>query len=129
IPSILVTGQGFPPLAVRACVHRLAEAFDLPVLGLVDCNPFGLSVFLLYKEGSSRQGRGSVKYAVPDMKWVGLRPSQLEDLDLPHQVHQELSSLDIARARSIASLPIVSDNPDTYGQEVAYWLDEDNPGK
>lgn len=46
----------------------------------------GLSVFLLYKEGSSRQGRGSLKYAVPGMKWVGLRPSQLEDLDLPHQV-------------------------------------------
>lgn len=43
-------------------------------------------MFLLYKEGSSRQGRGSVKYAVPGMKWVGLRPSQLEGLDLPHQV-------------------------------------------
>lgn len=41
IPSILVTGQGFPPLAVRACVYRLAEALELPVLGLVDCNPFG----------------------------------------------------------------------------------------
>lgn len=38
---MLVTGQGFPPLAVRACVYRLAEALDLPVLGLVDCNPFG----------------------------------------------------------------------------------------
>ena len=46
IPSILVTGQGFPPLAVRACVHRLVEAFDLPVLGLVDCNPFGENWFL-----------------------------------------------------------------------------------
>lgn len=45
------------------------------------------------------------------------------------QVHQELSSLDIARARSIANLAIVSENPDTYGQEVAYWADEDNPGK
>lgn len=45
------------------------------------------------------------------------------------QVHQELSSLDIARARSIANLPIVSENPDTYGQEVAYWADENNPGK
>lgn len=43
IPSILVTGQGFPPLAVRACVFRLASALDLPVLGLFDCNPFGES--------------------------------------------------------------------------------------
>ncbi|CAN0320425.1 unnamed protein product, partial [Ectocarpus sp. 8 AP-2014] len=89
IPSVLVTGQGFPPLAARACVYRLAEALDLPVLGLVDCNPFGLSVFLQYKEGSSRQGRGSAKFRVPEMKWVGLRPSQLDDLDLPDEASQK----------------------------------------
>lgn len=49
----------------------------------------GLSVFLQYKEGSSRQGKGSAKYKVPDMRWVGLRPSQLNDLDLPEQVSSE----------------------------------------
>lgn len=37
--------------------------------------------------------------------------------------------MDIAKARSVATLPIVSDNPDTYGKEVGYWLDEDKPGK
>lgn len=42
-------------------------------------------MFLQYKEGSSRQGKGSGKFRVPDMKWVGLRPSQLDDLDLPEQ--------------------------------------------
>lgn len=45
----------------------------------------GLSVFLQYKGGSSRQGKGSAKYKVPDMQWVGLRPSQLDDLDLPEE--------------------------------------------
>lgn len=46
---MLVTGQGFPPLAVRACVYRLAEALDLPVLGLVDCNPFGENAVMSLK--------------------------------------------------------------------------------
>lgn len=45
----------------------------------------GLSVFLQFKDGSSRQGRGSAKFRVPEMKWVGLRPSQLDDLDLPEE--------------------------------------------
>lgn len=45
----------------------------------------GLSVFLQYKEGSSRQGKRSTKYKVPAMQWVGLRPSQLDDLDLPEE--------------------------------------------
>lgn len=43
-------------------------------------------MLLQYKLGSTRQGPGSAKYAVPDLKWVGLRPSQLDDLDLPLQV-------------------------------------------
>lgn len=46
----------------------------------------GLSVLLQYKLGSNRQGAGSAKYAVPALKWVGLRPSQLDHLDLPPQV-------------------------------------------
>eukprot|EP00752_Nemacystus_decipiens_P009762 g8718.t1 len=142
IPSVLVTGQGFPPLAVRACVYRIAEALDVPVLGLVDCNPFGLSILLQYKEGSSRQGKGSAKYRVPGMSWVGLRPSQLDDLSLPEQarllggsirsqsqVHQELSQQDLARAQSVAKSPLFLDNPDTYGEEVAYWIGNDHPGK
>lgn len=61
----------------------------------------GLSVLLQYKQGSSRQGKGSAKYRVPDMAWVGLRPSQLDDLDLPEQarisrndlVHSDMLSI------------------------------------
>lgn len=45
----------------------------------------GLSVFLQYQEGSSRLGKGSAKYRVPGMQWLGLRPSQLDDLDLPEK--------------------------------------------
>ncbi|CAM9225290.1 unnamed protein product, partial [Scytosiphon promiscuus] len=127
IPSVLVTGQGFPPLAVRACVYRLAGALDLPVLGLVDCNPFGLSVFLQYKEGSSRQGKGSANFKVPDMKWVGLRPQGLPQTH--DRVHQKLTQQDLARAHSASNSSLVSDNPETYGEEVAYWLDADNPGE
>lgn len=50
----------------------------------------GLSVFLQYKEGSSRQGRGSAKFRVPEMKWVGLRPSQLDDLELPDEASRKI---------------------------------------
>ncbi|CAM9263102.1 unnamed protein product [Ectocarpus sp. 4 AP-2014] len=68
------------------------------------------------------------------MKWVGLRPSQLDDLDLPdeasrNKVHQALSQQDLARAQSVANSTLVTDNPNTYGVEVEYWLDTENPGK
>lgn len=41
------------------------------------------------------------------------------------QVHQSLSVLDLARARSLGSSTLVTDNPDTFGDEVAYWLETD----
>lgn len=55
-------------------------------------NNSGLSVLLQYKLGSTRQDSRSATYAVPDLRWLGLRPSQLDDLDLSTQVRIEASS-------------------------------------
>jgi meiotic recombination protein SPO11 len=76
---ILVTGKGFPDLATRAAVHALHTHLDLPVLGLADCDPFGVLVLDTYAHGSVNDGRS---YNVP-VEWIGLRPSQVEYLSKP----------------------------------------------
>ena len=45
------------------------------------------------------------------------------------QVHQDLSQQDVARAQSVSKSSLCLDNPSTYGDEVAYWLDTEDPGK
>lgn len=45
------------------------------------------------------------------------------------QVHQELSQQDLSRAQSVSKSSLCLDNPDTYGEEVAYWLDTEHPGE
>lgn len=45
------------------------------------------------------------------------------------QVHQKLSQQDLARAQSVSKSPLCLDNPDTFGEEVAYWVDTENSGK
>jgi meiotic recombination protein SPO11 len=101
-PCILVTGKGFPDLATRAMVHDLHTNLGLPVRGLADCDPFGVMVLHTYQHGSKRQGvDGGDRFAVP-MDWVGLRPSQVEQLKkgktaLPKEVFQELTDLDKRR--------------------------------
>lgn len=45
------------------------------------------------------------------------------------QVHQALSQQDLARAQSVSRSSLFLENPDTYGEEAAYWLDTDHPGK
>ncbi|XP_065177796.1 uncharacterized protein LOC135808527 [Sycon ciliatum] len=72
IPCILVTGCGYPPLSVRAVVHKLSDTLHVPVLGLVDYNPHGVRILLTYKFGSARMGAESHKYATPNLQWLGL---------------------------------------------------------
>ncbi|KAI9989330.1 hypothetical protein PInf_019608 [Phytophthora infestans] len=111
VPSILITGRGFPDLATRAFVNLLSNALGIPVLGLCDCNPFGLSIMLTYKLGSARMPLDSLRYAV-DIKWVGVRPSQVSHLGLPTSSFKALTRKDLAVADSLmrASFIQVLDN-------------------
>lgn len=95
VPCAIITGKGFPDLATRGMVYQVSSKFNLPVLGIADCNPFGLALLLTYKLGSARMGN---KFAV-DIKWLGLRPSQLQSLHLPTTVRQPLTSRDHRQLR------------------------------
>ncbi|OQR86141.1 hypothetical protein ACHHYP_10951 [Achlya hypogyna] len=119
VPCILVTGKGFPDLATRIFVKKLSDALRVPVLGLCDCNPFGLSIFLSYKFGSARMPLDSVAYAV-DIKWVGLRPLDAMALELPKVVRTKFSKHDKRRLQGLLAHPFVQTNAQ-YGAEVDEW--------
>jgi len=102
-PCILVTGKGFPDLATRALVSTLHNELELPVIGLCDCNPYGISVLSLYHCAGERMGvDGRMRYSVP-IQWLGLRPSEVARLkdDLPETVFQKLTDLDKKRMTSL----------------------------
>jgi len=102
-PCILVTGKGFPDLATRALVSTLHNELELPVIGLCDCNPYGISVLSLYHCAGERMGvDGRMRYSVP-IQWLGLRPSEVARLkdDLPETVFQKLTDLDKKRMSSL----------------------------
>eukprot|EP00547_Thalassionema_nitzschioides_P002914 CAMPEP_0194199334 /NCGR_PEP_ID=MMETSP0156-20130528/395_1 /TAXON_ID=33649 /ORGANISM="Thalassionema nitzschioides, Strain L26-B" /LENGTH=349 /DNA_ID=CAMNT_0038924219 /DNA_START=108 /DNA_END=1157 /DNA_ORIENTATION=- len=104
VPCILVTGKGVPDLATRSLVWRLYQQFRLPVLGICDCNPYGIGVLFTYFRGSKRIGvDGEDRYSVP-IEWLGLRPSQVEKLrkenKLPFDVYQKLTEFDRKKIKS-----------------------------
>lgn len=68
--------------------------------GLADCNPFGLALLLTYKFGSARMG----SRFTCDLRWVGLRPSQLNTLHLQPQALQKLTDRDRSRMTSLMNL-------------------------
>jgi hypothetical protein len=76
VPSVLVTGKGFPSLATRAFVHKLYCSLNIPVLGIADYNYSGVQLLLSYKVGSQTNPYEAQLYPVP-LKWVGLHQADI----------------------------------------------------
>ncbi|KAG7363820.1 hypothetical protein IV203_037021 [Nitzschia inconspicua] len=129
IPCILVTGKGFPDVATRQWVHCLQQLLQIPAVGLY-CNPYGVSVLHTYqfehgarieraKQQQQQQQQNTIG-TVEDghttttpsssqlqIHWIGLRPSQVQQLNLPKSAFQQLSRLDKKRLESFLD----SDHP------------------
>ncbi|RWS23644.1 meiotic recombination protein SPO11-like protein, partial [Leptotrombidium deliense] len=52
LPIILITGKGFPDANTREMVNILWHFLELPILALVDADPFGIEILCIYKYGS-----------------------------------------------------------------------------
>ncbi|KAL3776264.1 hypothetical protein ACHAW5_003857 [Stephanodiscus triporus] len=142
-PCILVTGKGFPDLATRALVSTLHRELKLPVIGLCDCNPYGVSVLAMYHCAGDRMGiDGMRRYTVP-IRWLGLRPSEVAELkeELPETVFQKLTDLDYKRITSLLNsgnpflteedeeeVRIMGDSGYKVELEALYWLGPDHMG-
>jgi DNA topoisomerase VI subunit A len=104
-PCILVTGKGFPDVATRQWVQHLQRELQLPVCGLCDGNPYGISVLNTYQYDQvvTKYRNNHPRKKRLDMMWMGLRPSQLEVLDFPPSVFQQQTEMDKKRLQSLLS--------------------------
>ena len=82
VPSVLVTGRGYPDHATRAFAAALCRALAVPAFGLCDCDPDGLRVLLAYARTPRTMGYTAAAataagrhHALPQLAWLGLRPS------------------------------------------------------
>jgi meiotic recombination protein SPO11 len=60
--------------------HREGRALtysSVPILGLVDGDPYGLDILAVYKYGSKSMHHEKEKLAARRMKWLGLWASEL----------------------------------------------------
>ena len=62
----------------RLFLKKMKTTLKLPVLGLVDSDPYGLKILSVYMSGSKNMSYDSASLTTPDIKWLGVRPSDLE---------------------------------------------------
>ena len=48
---LMITGRGMPDFSTRYFVKMLQDIFNIPILGLFDCDPYGLLIMQIYKYG------------------------------------------------------------------------------
>lgn len=97
---ILLTGCGMPDLATRFLLREIRCKLKKPVLGLFDCNPYGIHILTVYMFGSKNMAGRNLRLAVPNIKWLGLFPSDLEKYNIPKLCRQILSKDDISKLKT-----------------------------
>ncbi|THH30927.1 hypothetical protein EUX98_g3252 [Antrodiella citrinella] len=83
-PGIVITGKGYPDVATRQLVCTLAENLpdSVPILALVDADPYGIDILSVYKYGSVAMSHEYESLAAPRIKWIGVFSSELASLSI-----------------------------------------------
>ncbi len=102
---ILTEGAGQPPRGVRRMLKRLNEEHKLPIICLLDCDPWGHYIYSVIKQGSISLAFESERLAIPDAKFLGIRAKDYEECELSDDVQIELNDNDKKRANEIAAYP------------------------
>ena len=94
-PCIIITGKGQPDVATRQFLRKMQQELKLQVLGLVDADPYGLNILSVYMKGSKNMSFDSSNLTTPNIKWLGVRPSDLDRFKLPNQCRLDMTEHDI----------------------------------
>src|SRR3954462_7878357 len=102
---ILTHGGGQPPRGVRRLLQRFNQELKLPIICLLDCDPWGHYIYSVIKQGSISLAFESSRLAIPDAKFLGVRAKDYKQYNLGESVKIDLNDNDIKRAKEIASYP------------------------
>uniref|UniRef100_A0A7S4ABA9 DNA topoisomerase (ATP-hydrolyzing) n=1 Tax=Pseudo-nitzschia australis TaxID=44445 RepID=A0A7S4ABA9_9STRA len=110
-PCIVITAKGQPDVASRMFLSRITNELKIPVLGLVDSDPYGLKILSVYMSGSKNMSYDSASLTTPNIMWLGLRPSDLDKYDLPEQCRLDMTENDIKTGKELLAEDFIQKNP------------------
>ncbi|MFH1726846.1 MAG: DNA topoisomerase IV subunit A [Pseudomonadota bacterium] len=94
---ILVSLGGVPTRACRRFIRRLSDEKKLPVYVFTDGDPYGyLNIYRTLKVGSGNAAHINQYFCVPNAKFIGITPNDIEDYKLPSH---PLKDIDIKRIK------------------------------
>lgn len=101
----LVTGNGQATRGVRRLLQRMTKELKIPLYVLVDNDPWGLYIYSVIKQGSISLAYESMRMAVPDARFLGLRSRDFKRFKLSDDVRIDLEKEDVTRAKQMLAYP------------------------
>lgn len=111
-PCIIITAKGQPDVASRLFLRKLKDTLKIPVLALVDSDPYGLKILSVFMKGSMNMSYDSSNLTTPDIKWLGVRPSDLNRFNIPQQCRLPMTDDDIKMGKKLMEEDFIKANPE-----------------
>ncbi|GHP12125.1 DNA topoisomerase 6 subunit A [Pycnococcus provasolii] len=111
-PCVIVTAKGQPDVATRLFLRKLRRDLCIPVLALVDSDPYGLKILSVYSSGSKNMSYDSFNLTTPDIKWLGVLPSDLDAFNIPEQCRLKMTDADIKTGQDLLKEDFVQARPE-----------------
>ncbi|KAJ7495976.1 topoisomerase acting in meiosis, partial [Mycena galericulata] len=113
-------GKGYPDVATRQLVATLAACLPrrIPILGLVDGDPYGLDILSVYKYGSRGMVHEHAKLAAPRIKYLGVFASELASYGVDRDALLPITKYDEKKALAMLVRPI----PAKWKKELSRML-------
>ena len=102
---VLTHGGGQPSRGVRRLLYRMHNELGLPVLTLLDNDPWGYYIYSVIKQGSINLAFESSRMAVPAARFIGVSSFDYERFGLSDDVKIELDAGDVRRSKQILAYP------------------------
>lgn len=107
---ILTHGAGQPPRGVRRLLQRFNQELKLPIICVLDCDPWGHYIYSVIKQGSISLAFESTRLAIPEARFLGIRAKDYRECGLSDDVQIMLTDTDIKRANEIRAYPWFKDH-------------------
>ncbi|CAI9279979.1 unnamed protein product [Lactuca saligna] len=98
---IVITGRGYPDIPTRRFLRLLIQQLQLPAYCLVDCDPYGFDILTTYRFGSMQMAYDAKILRLPEIKWLGVFPSDVEKYNFPQQCLLPMTPQDKVKTEAI----------------------------
>lgn len=109
---IVISMGGVPTRSCRRFIRCLSDSRKLPVYVFTDGDPYGYgNIYRTLKVGSGNAAHLNEYFCVPQARFLGVTPWDIEDFDLQEAAHP-LAPVDIKRAQdALKNDPFIKNHP------------------